>query len=252
VSPMGAEINRGSSGPRSPRPAEPDRLLAQSMRLPLPRVHPAGNAGAIPARAIGAMTHISRPNGASPEIPRMLSAEDFEREVMRELTTGSEPRAPRFRIARFGEIRPDESARYLVKGLLPSTGLAVVWGAPKCGKSFWTFDLLMHVALGRPYRDHRVISGPIVYCALEGAQGFRNRTEAFRRAKMSETDDGDPPFYLMASPLSLVRDQKAFVAEIAEQLGEQKPVAVCIDTLNRSLDGSESSDEASSIYPTIR
>jgi hypothetical protein len=178
-----------------------------------------------------------------PAIPPLVSAEDFERETMREFA-GS----PRFRIARFGTIKPDSSAQYLVKGLLQSIGLAVVWGAPKCGKSFWTFDVLMHVALGRPYRGHRVMAGPIVYCALEGAQGFRNRIEAFRRAKMSETDDDDPPFYLMATPLSLFRDQKAFITEIGQQLGEQKPVAVCIDTLNRSLEGSESSDEDMTAY----
>lgn len=154
----------------------------------------------------------------------------------------------RFEITRFAAIKADGAAQYLVKGLLQSTGIAVVWGPPKCGKSFWAFDLLMHVALGRTYRGHRVTSGLVVYCALEGAQGFRNRIEAFRQTKMSETDDGDPPFYLMATPLNLVRDQKTFIAEIGKQLGEQKPIAICIDTLNRSLDGSESADEDMAAY----
>ena len=157
-------------------------------------------------------------------------------------------RPPRFQIARFADIKPDNTAQHLVKGLLQSTGLAVVWGPPKCGKSFWVFDLLMHVALGWNYRGLRVRQGTIVYCALEGAHGFRNRIEAFRQAKMSETDGGDPPFYLMATPLSLVRDQKAFISDIAKQLGGKNPVAVCIDTLNRSLDGSESSDEDMTAY----
>jgi hypothetical protein len=173
----------------------------------------------------------------------MMSADEFERETERELKG-----PPRFRITPFGSIKPDITAQYLVKGLLQSSGLAVIWGAPKCGKSFWTFDLLMHVALDRPYRGRRVTAGVVVYCALEGVQGFKNRIEAFRRARMTEADDGDPPFYLMATPLSLVRDQKSFIAEIGQQLGEQKPVAVCIDTLNRSLDGSESSDEDMTAY----
>ena len=174
----------------------------------------------------------------TPKIPPLMSAEEFERATTRELA--------RFKIARFGEIKPDSTAQYLVKGLLQLIGLAVVWGPPKCGKSFWTFDLLMHVALGRPYRGHRVSAGSVVYCALEGVQGFKNRIEAFRQAKIA--DDSDPPFYLMATPLSLVRDQKAFIADIAKQLDGQKPVAVCIDTLNRSLDGSESSDEDMTAY----
>jgi AAA domain len=52
----------------------------------------------------------------------------------------------------------------------------------------------------------------------------------------------------MATPLSLVRDQKAFTTDIRRQLGDLKPVAVCIDTLNRSLEGSESSDQDMSAY----
>jgi hypothetical protein len=182
-------------------------------------------------------------DGIPPEIPPLVSADQFERETEDELAG-----PPRFRIARFGTIKPDSTAQYLVKGLLQSTGLAVVWGPPKCGKSFWVFDLLTHVALGWTYRDHRVTSGPIVYCALEGAQGHKNRIEAFRRGKISRAADSDPPFYLMATPLSLVRDQKAFTTDIGRQLGDLKPVAVCIDTLNRSLEGSESSDEDMSAY----
>jgi hypothetical protein len=182
-------------------------------------------------------------DGTPPEIPPMMDFETFERETERELAG-----PPRFRIARFGTIKPDSTAQYLVKGLLQSSGLAVVWGAPKCGKSFWVFDLLMHVALGWSYRGHRVTPGPVVYCALEGAQGHKNRIEAFRRGKMSEAADSDPPFYLMSTPLSLVRDHKAFIADISRQLGDQKPAAVCIDTLNRSLEGSESSDEDMSAY----
>jgi AAA domain len=159
------------------------------------------------------------------------------------------PQKLRFPLVRFSTIKSDQTAQYLIKGLLQSTGLAVVWGAPKCGKSFWTFDLFMHVALNRAYRGHRVTSGPVVYCALEGKQGFVNRIAAFRQEKLSEAEaEADPPFYLMAAPLSLVRDHGAFVKEIGSQLSDQKPIAVCIDTLNRSLDGSESSDEDMAAY----
>ena len=76
----------------------------------------------------------------------------------------------------------------------------------------------MHVALGWEYRGHRVAPGPVVYCALEGAQGFRNRVEAFRQAKLSEADSGSPPFYLMAASLSLVADQEALIGDIRKQL----------------------------------
>src|SRR4029077_7646749 len=100
-------------------------------------------------------------------------------------------------------------APYHIKGLLPSAGLAVIWGEPKCGKSFWTFDALMHVGLDWEYRGHRVKPGAVVYCALEGAQGFKNRIEAFRQRKLAESVEPSPPFYLMSTPLSLVADARA-------------------------------------------
>lgn len=155
---------------------------------------------------------------------------------------------PRFRLLPFDAIRPDDGVTYLIKGLFPRVGLAVVWGPPKCGKSFWTFDALMHVALNWAYRGRRVASGPVVYCALEGVAGFKNRAEAFRIRKLAEADRGAPPFYLMATTLLLVADHKRLITDIREQLADAKPVAVAIDTLNRSIEGSESSDEDMGAY----
>ena len=75
---------------------------------------------------------------------------------------------------------------------MQSTGLAVVWGAPKCGKSFWTFDALMHVALGWEYRGRRVRQGTIVRSKARKASGTALQKPS--QAKMSEADGGDPPF----------------------------------------------------------
>ena len=154
---------------------------------------------------------------------------------------------PRFALVPFDQIEISAGASYLVKGLIPRAGLVVVWGPPKCGKSFLTFDLSMHVALGWEYRGRRVKQGCVIYCALEGAQGFRARVEAFRREKLP-CEVSSPPFHLMASALNLVADQAAFLEALRAQLGEEKPVVVVIDTLNRSLAGSESDDKDMAAY----
>ena len=80
---------------------------------------------------------------------------------------------PRFNLIPFDQVTVGTERLYLVKGLIPRTGLVVAWGPPKCGKSFWTFDLVMHIALGWDYRGRRVQQGPIVYLALEGGKGPR-------------------------------------------------------------------------------
>ena len=82
----------------------------------------------------------------------------------------SEPVKPtrRFELVPFDQITFNADPAYLVKDVLPRDGLAVIWGPPKCGKSFWTYDLHMHVALGRSYRGRRVQQGAVIYIACEG------------------------------------------------------------------------------------
>jgi hypothetical protein len=154
--------------------------------------------------------------------------------------------APRFKLMPFDELTPGTARRFLIKNILPRRGLILIWGAPKCGKSFWTFDAVMHVALGWEYRGLRVHQGPVVYCAFEGAEGFKARAEAFRQQHglMGQR----PPFYLTEAAMDLVQDQPALVASIKAQIGKVMPAVVVLDTLNRSLRGSESSDEDMANY----
>jgi len=155
--------------------------------------------------------------------------------------------SPQIKLIPFDEITLGTQRRDLVKGLIPRVGLTVIWGPPKCGKSFWGFDVMMHIALGWKYRGRRVNQGPVVYCAFEGAKGFEARKEAFQRRYLAEHQER-VPFFLEPVTLDLVRDHRALIATIKTQLGETKPVAVTLDTLNRSIRGSESSDEDMTAY----
>jgi AAA domain len=155
---------------------------------------------------------------------------------------------PKFKLIPFDKITVSSTAVYLVKDIIPSTGIAVIWGPPKCGKSFWTLDLFMHVALdGWEYRGQRTKHGAVVYLAPEGGNGFGGRVEAFRRHHQLAGQSA--PFFLVPAPINLVKDSKALIGCIRQQVGdEHKPVAVIIDTLNRSLVGSESDDKDMAAY----
>lgn len=143
---------------------------------------------------------------------------------------------PRLGLISFADIRPGQEPPFLVKGLIPREGLTVQWGEPKSGKSFQASDIAFAVARGLDYRGRSVQQGPVVYCAAEGATGFRNRVEAYRRHHGIE---GDLPFYLVPDALDLIADAKALVASVRDTLGAKSPVLVALDTLNRSLAGSE-------------
>jgi AAA domain len=153
----------------------------------------------------------------------------------------------RFELIPFDKIAFDTTPAYLVKGIVPRVGLCVIWGPPKCGKSFLVFDLLMHGALGWKYRGRRGQQGAVVYCAFEGQAGLRNRVEAFRQRKLAE-GAGGVPFYLIDDAMNLVTDHPALIFSIRAALGDINPAAVALDTLNRSMPGSESSDEDMTAY----
>jgi hypothetical protein len=170
----------------------------------------------------------------------------------------TEVREPRFKLIPFDKLQPVTKPAYLVKDIIPRTGLVVVWGPPKCGKSFWMTTTMLYVALGWEYRGHKVVQGAVVYCAFEGQDGYGQRAEAFRQHHLP--DDADPvPFYLVAAQMNLVKDHAALIGAIELQLGISRaptgtilsgivPVAVVLDTLNRSLHGSESEDKDMGAY----
>ena len=161
-------------------------------------------------------------------------------ETGKQSETPKDPPPPKFALIGFADIHVDTTRRnYLVKGLLASTGLAVIWGPPKCGKSFWAIDIALHIALGWKYRDRQVKQAPIVYIALEGQSGLDARIEVFKRYHGVD----QAPFFLIRVRVDLIADHKALVADIKAQIGAVMPGAVFIDTLNRSLVGSESKDE---------
>ena len=152
---------------------------------------------------------------------------------------------PRIKLLPFNKISLGTNRRYLVKDVVPYPGLTVIWGPPKSGKSFWTLDLAMHVALGGEYRGKRVQQGPVVYCCFEGQSGISARLEAYRQRFLSEDTD-NVPFFLQPAPMDLIKEHSDLIAAIRGL--ESSPVAVVLDTLNRSLNGSENSDEDMGAY----
>lgn len=157
-----------------------------------------------------------------------------------------EIRQPRFKLLPFNELHPRGEPAYLVKGLIPRAGLTLVWGPPKSGKSFWTFDLMTSVARGQPYRGRKVQGGPVLYCAFEGAAGLGKRAEAIRVRRGTRSEI--VPLYVLGARIDLVHEHPDLISAVRTTLGSSSPVAVVLDTLNRSLVGSESADADMAAY----
>jgi hypothetical protein len=81
----------------------------------------------------------------------------------------------------------------------------------------------------------------VVYCAFEGAHGYKKRVEALRR-HYNIAPDTQVPLYVIPGQADLIKEHKLLIRDIATQLNGEKPTHVVLDTLNKSLAGSESKD----------
>lgn len=128
------------------------------------------------------------------------------------------------------------SAGDLVKGLIGSSGLVVIWGPPKSGKSFVALDLGLHIAAGRPWRGRRVRRGVVVYVAAEAGESMHMRIVA---ARTKFGHDGLPFFVIPVAPNMLDReDFGELVTTLREcEEGHAPIVAIFVDTLSRTAPG---------------
>jgi len=178
--------------------------------------------------------------------PERRAAYDQERGNNRQVKPNG-PADHHFVLVRSKDVTLSTAPNYLVHGLIPREGLILVWVPPKCGKSFWVFDLTMRIALGWEYRGRCVEQGTVVYVACEGERGLAARNKAFWQSHLDRETD-DPPFYLLTTRLNLPGQIDQLVTDITAQIPAAQAGAIVLDTLNRSIAGSESDDKDMSAY----
>ena len=142
-------------------------------------------------------------------------------------------------IADFIASPPDNS--YLVKGVLPASGLGQVFGCSHVGKSFVLIDLACHVALGWDWHGFKVKKAPVLYIAAEGVAGLKLRF----RAWFQDHGVAPPPnLRIRTVPADLsAEDATAAIAERMARLPE-RPGLVLVDTFATNFGrGSENDAE---------
>ena len=124
---------------------------------------------------------------------------------------------------------------WLVDDVLPEQGVAVMYGAPGCGKSFLAFDMACAIAEGLDWFGHHVHKpAPVVYVALEGEAGYKLRKKAWE-ARHGRPLPANMRIVLQPFALTSAKDVYDLAAAIKEALPEGG--AVMIDTLNRASPG---------------
>lgn len=134
-------------------------------------------------------------------------------------------------------------AQWLVKGLVPSFGMTVIFGASNSGKTFLTMDLAMSLASGATqWFGHRCTTSGVIYLALEGSLSIR--LTAWSKGHV-EARIHDATIAIYSGPLNLFDCTSERVSEIAADLLAQcitvgwRPGLVIVDTLVRAAPGAD-------------
>ena len=139
----------------------------------------------------------------------------------------------------YDDIVPSLDVQDFVEGLMVEQSAGVVYGESNSGKTFWMTDLALHVAAGIPWNGREVDQAAVIYVALEGGIGFRNRVEAWRVEKQLDAPVLFASIMVAINLLDPDADTGALIEAIrAASATLSAPVKlVVIDTLSRAMAG---------------
>lgn len=125
-------------------------------------------------------------------------------------------------------IASQTTTGYLVKKVLPASGLGQVFGNSHAGKSFVLIDLACHLALGWDWHGYRVKKTAVLYIAAEGIAGLKLRFAAWFQAHNVATP---PNLRIRTIPAQLTAQDAAVALRERMNRLPEPPGSVFVDTL---------------------
>lgn len=146
----------------------------------------------------------------------------------------------RFNILSADDICNAPPLEWLIKGIVPKQGTAVVFGASGSGKSFFVLDACCAIAGDYSlFYGYRVKHAPVVYVSLEGQAGLGNRLSAWKAHHGKQIPSA---LKFIIEPFNLLTDDVPALADSVMRAGGGKGTLIVIDTLNRAASGANEND----------
>ena len=143
------------------------------------------------------------------------------------------------------DIAPSLSDAYMIKGVIASDTMSVVYGPSNSGKTFFAMDMAWHIANGLRWRGHRVNAAGVLYLAAEGGRGVLNRMVALKR----ETGLHNVPMAVKRAGMDLLHSEADLqavydLAQAVKERADGMPLLIVIDTLSRIMAGGDENSAA--------
>lgn len=196
------------------------------------------------------------PDAYQPDIPPIPEDEDFYRGVPEAYQTGTsgtdekvdhrplnpprdkaktQAKPTAFTLLTVAEMTALPPLAYRIKPVFPMEGIAAIFGPSGSGKSFLALDMAAAIGGGGEWFGYRTRPGPVVYVALEGEAGMRNRIAAYRTQHGGDSLTG---LLFSIGRLDLLSKDVEALAGAIKAKGLENPTII-IDTLNRAAPGAD-------------
>lgn len=144
-----------------------------------------------------------------------------------------------FKLVRISEMEANEP-NYLVDGLLEREHMAVAFGDPGTGKSFFAIDLSARIATGTPFHGRQTKQGTVIYIAGEGHGGIARRRAAWEIETGVSLKDA-PLFVSTVAGSFLDQATTELVVKAIEAVAyvAGPPALIVVDTLARNFGGGD-------------
>ena len=189
-----------------------------------------GNGAQVTGRSL---VKLANEHGARITLNAPATPEEFE-DLVDDAVTEAERSGARFNFEPVHLFSSAQALPWIIKGVLPQAGLAVVYGASGSGKSFAVLDMMFAIARGIDWRGRKTRQGRVAYIAAEGAEGFRKRLAAY--SSHQQVDLADVPMTVLnAAPnLMELKDAKDLAAGVLVAGGAD---IIVVDTFAQTTPG---------------
>lgn len=136
-----------------------------------------------------------------------------------------------------------EGDNYIVKKMIYTSSVSMVFGAPGSAKTFFVLDLAASIASGREWQGRKVKQGGVLYFGLEGKHGIKKRIQALKMRKLLKEDDPFARVLCKSDELNLMKEEHVMrVVNAVKEFQAEKGVPVqiiFIDTLAKAIAGGD-------------